>query len=230
MYAKLIAVTQPVDQEMTAEQLIAFCARVSSPENQFAHETAPKLLEYCLKNGHWSVFEMADMTVEVETSIAVSRQILRHKSLNFQEFSQRYAKVRHRYEKAIARAPHPKNRQLSLDTLSDATKIQWKNMLEQVESLASVMYDQALRMGIAKEVARFILPLSTSTTMYIKANVRSWLTYFMQRLHVSTQLEHRELAQEMFIIFEAQFPQCAQVLKTTHPDLEYPAELTSVAF
>lgn len=222
MSVRLVALTTPIDEQMDAEQIIAYCARVSSPDNQKNHETADKLLSYCIKNGHWSVFEMAQMTVEIKTNLAIATQILRHKSFSFQMFSGRYAKSSCEFDNITARAPHPKNRQLSQDTLDDSQKQTFKNMLHQVQELTSKMYEEALNLGVAKEVARFLLPQSTMTTMYMCGNVRSWLTYFMQRLHPSTQLEHRDVAKKCFLIFKEKFPTCSVVLQQIHPELEYP--------
>jgi thymidylate synthase (FAD) len=211
-----------MDKSMNAEQVIAYCARVSSPDNQDNHDTAPKLLAYCIKNGHWSVFEMADMTVEIKTSLAIATQILRHKSMNFQQFSARYAKSTCEFEDTVARAPHPENRQLSQDTLTEEQKQRFKEMQQQVQDLCVATYEEALSIGVAKEVSRFLLPQSTSTVMYMKGSVRSWLTYFMQRLSPATQLEHREVAKAAYSIFLENFPVCAEALRMSYPGLEYP--------
>lgn len=220
MNVKFISVTAPAG-DMTAEELIAYTARVSSPENQENKGSASKLLGYCMKHGHWSVFEMADLTVEVKTSLAIATQILRHKSMSFQMFSQRYAKSNCEFEHTEARAPHPKNRQLSEDTLTDEQKEKFGELMDQVQVVASQAYEAALELGVAKEVARFCLPQCTQTTMYMKGSVRSWLTYFMQRLHPSTQLEHRCVAQAAYAVFAEQFPACAEMLRENYPNLEY---------
>ncbi len=188
-----------------AETVMGYCARVSNPANQDNPEVG-KLLAYCAKNGHWSVFEMASLCLEITTSRGISPQILRHRSFSFQEFSQRYASPTDwvRYE---ARRQDVKNRQNSLDDLDAETK-EW---FQQVQALAwddgKRWYDQAIEKGIAKECARFLLPASTETRLYMHGTVRSWIHYLKLRTTPGTQLEHREIALEALEIFCAQFPQ-----------------------
>ena len=196
---KLVTVTPD------AENIIAYCARVSNPSNQNNMATAPKLLSYCIKHGHWSVFEQASMTVEVVTSRAISSQILRHKSLNFQEWSQRYSKSQE-FVIYPARRQDDKNRQNSLDDMSDEDKQWFEGAQKKINTLASELYEEALGRQIAKEQARFLLPLSTQTKMYITGNVRSWIHYLDVRCDVATQLEHREVANAIKAIFIKQFP------------------------
>ena len=196
---KLVTVTPD------AENIIAYCARVSNPSNQNNMATAPKLLSYCIKHGHWSVFEQASMTVEVVTSRAISSQILRHKSLNFQEWSQRYSKSQE-FVIYPARRQDDKNRQNSLDNMSDEDKRWFEGAQKRINTLASELYEEALGRQIAKEQARFLLPLSTQTKMYITGNIRSWIHYLDVRCDVATQLEHREIANAIKAIFIKQFP------------------------
>jgi len=175
------------------EGLMSYCARVSSKDQQNADYA--KLLKYCIKNGHWSVFEMADATFEITTSRAIAAQILRHRSFCFQEFSQRYAKVEANIEFTNARRQDKKNRQNSLDDLDEETK-KWFNEAQfGVFEKASKLYQQALDKGIAKECARMLLPLNTTTKLYMKGNLRSWQHYVKVRSDASTQLEHREIAE-----------------------------------
>lgn len=204
MQVQLISVTKPCDSEINPEQLMGYCARVSSP-NQNDTSTASRLLEYCIKRGHWSVFEMADMTVEIETSRAISAQILRHRSFSFQEFSQRYAQTTS-FETYPARRQDVKNRQNSIDNLPDIEKAWFLGAQKEMQSLANGYYNEALEKGIAKECARFLLPMSASTKLYMKGSVRSWIHYLQVRSHSSTQQEHREIAEEIRKIFESQFP------------------------
>lgn len=194
---KLITVTPE------AEKIMAYCARVSSP-NQENPEYAG-LLRYCIEHKHYSVFEMADMIVEITTSRAIAQQILRHRSFVFQEFSQRYAEATN-FEYYDARRQDNKNRQNSLDNLSEETKDWFVDAQTMVMLQASKLYEEALRQGIAKESARFLLPLSTQTRLYMKGSVRSWIHYLQTRLDPSTQKEHREIAAQIRLIFDAQFP------------------------
>lgn len=201
---KLISITPG------AADLIVRCARVSNPEN-VAARPGDKLLAYCAKHKHWSIFEMADMTVEIVTSRAISAQILRHKSFSFQEFSQRYAEVVST-EEYPARRQDTKNRQNSIDDMDPADKI-WFNVAQRrVAALSSELYTEALERGIAKEQARFLLPMSATTRLFMKGSIRSWLTYLQVRLDPSTQLEHRELAQAIQQILLEQIPVLSSIL------------------
>src|SRR5271166_5903700 len=154
-----------------AEKTILYCARVSSP-NQESENTA--LLGYCIKHGHHSVFEMANMCVEIVTSRAISAQILRHKSFSFQEFSQRYAAATE-FETYEARRQDSKNRQNSIDDMSEKDKEWFLNVQDMVQDYCSNLYNTALKMNIAKEQARMLLPMSTQTKLYMNGNLRSWL-------------------------------------------------------
>jgi thymidylate synthase (FAD) len=207
MQVRLISVTSPFiqvdNQPLSPEGLIAYCARVSSP-----HQETPdyaKLLAYCIAHKHWSIFEMVDMTVEIVTSRAISPQILRHKSFQFQEFSQRYAKAQE-IERYQPRRQDSKNRQNSLNDLDEET-IQWfDEAQERIARLTLEAYNKALEKGIAKECARVLLPMATQTKLYMKGSVRSWIHYLEVRTDKSTQQEHQEIALEIKKIFLAQFP------------------------
>lgn len=202
MSVKLISITPD------AEKLIMYCARVSSP-NQDSNNT--KLLAYCIKNAHWSIFEQANMTVEVETSRAISAQILRHKSLNFQEFSQRYAEVQS-FQTYEARRQDDKNRQNSIDDLSEEAKLFFNIAQEKVQTISTALYEECLKLGIAKESARFLLPISATTKLYMTGSVRSFIHYIQVRTDATTQKEHRDVANKIKEIFIQQFPNIAQAL------------------
>jgi thymidylate synthase (FAD) len=186
-----------------AEKTMMYCARVSNPANQ--HSDNPKLLDYCIKNGHWSVFEMAHMTVEITTSRAIAAQILRHRSFSFQEFSQRYAEAQG-FETYEARRQDNKNRQNSIDDMSDKDKKWFQDVQKNVHDFCELYYKEALLRGIAKEQARFLLPLSTTTKLYMSGSIRSWLHYLDLRTGNGTQLEHKEIADEIKKIFVENFP------------------------
>jgi thymidylate synthase (FAD) len=206
MEVKLISATPD------AEKLIAYCARVSSPNQE--NEEITSLLKYCMEHGHWSIFEQADMTIEIITSRGISPQILRHKSFSFQEFSQRYAKVTE-FERYNPRRQDTKNRQNSIDDLS-ADDILWYNtMMDSIESFAMSFYNEGLRRGIAKESMRFGLPLTTKTKLYMKGNLRSWIHYLQVRMAPETQKEHRDIANATLGIFCEQFPILGRLLFDT---------------
>lgn len=186
-----------------AESTIAYCARVSSP-----HQDSPeyaKLLSYCIKHGHWSVFEMAGMCLEIETSRAIAQQVLRHRSFHFQEFSQRYAEAVdvNIYE---ARRQDLKNRQNSINDMSDDDRIWFQNVQQDIKDNSILAYKQALKRGIAKEQARMLLPLSTKTRMYMHGTVRDWIHYIQVRSDASTQKEHRDIAEQAKAIFCKELP------------------------
>ena len=217
---KLISITQGLGELATfsPEELIVYCARVSNPENQMNKETAPKLLAYCIKQKHWSIFEQVNMGVEIVTSRGIATQILRHKSFSFQEFSLRYAKAMDIIAYP-ARRQDLKNRQNSIDDLSQETKEWFEKKQEDIAILSKKYYAEALEKNIAKEVARFLLPLSTMTKLYVTGSVRSFVTYLLVRLDKSTQLEHREIAQEIWKIFKIQFPNISLALEETYPEV-----------
>lgn len=197
MNVKLISVTPD------AEKIVLYTARVSNPKNQESENT--KLIDYCIKNAHWSVFEMAHMTVEIKTSRAISAQILRHKSFSFQEFSLRYAQATE-FEFYDARRQDKKNRQNSIADMSQEDMDWFDEAQRKVVTLSKHLYEEALHRGVAKESARMLLPLSTSTTVYMTGNIRSFLHYLDLRCDGSTQLEHQEIALAIRDVFVNQFP------------------------
>lgn len=204
MNVKLVSITKSLvsEKEMTAEELIVYIARVSNPSNQLNTETSENLIEYLIRHKHWSPFEMVDMTVEVVTSRAIAQQIIRHKSLSVQEFSQRYSEVLG-VESVELRKKAKTNRQSSeeeIDSQDLYEKVYWHL------SNATMLYEELIQQGVAKECARMILPLACETKIYLKGNVRSWIHYFQVRLHETTQLEHRLVAKTIYGIFSQKFP------------------------
>jgi thymidylate synthase (FAD) len=199
---------------LTGDQLIVYEARVSSPPKQTETLTAPRLLHYCLRKGHWSVFDMADMTVEVDTCRAISAQAVRHWSFDgievtpefrFQEFSQRYAEVQS-FETWEARRQDDKNRQSSNDDLPEDVKTWFLQAQRAVQTSALMNYEKALEKGIAKECARILLPMSAATRFYMKGTARSWIHYLRARRAPEAQKEHRDVANAIGAIFTAEFP------------------------
>ena len=189
------------------EELVAYMARVSNPDNQDNAETAPKLLKYLINNKHWSPFEMVNMCVEIETSRDIARQILRHRSFSFQEFSQRYAEVDGPDIISIARLQDSKNRQNSLETDNEYLQNWWLSAQARVADDAEFIYREALKKGIAKEVARKVLPEGlTPTRMYMNGTLRSWLHYVDIRCDAATQKEHREVAEQCKALLVTQYP------------------------
>lgn len=192
-----------------AENLIAYMARVSNPTNQDNPDTAPKLLSYLMKNKHWSPFEMVNVCMEIETTRDIARQILRHRSFSFQEFSQRYAEVQG-FEKSEVRLQDTKNRQNSLETDNQYLQQWWNEVQGAVLRDAEFFYQAALDKGIAKEQARKLLPEGmTMSRMYMNGTLRSWLHYVNIRCDAATQKEHREVAL-----------QCKEVLGSLFPSLK----------
>lgn len=219
MKVKLIAKTTPTEEFIvetgcsTAEELISYCARVSNPSNQSNFDTAGKLLKYCLKKKHVSIFEMADCVFEIECSRTIGRQILRHRSFSFQEFSQRYAEPKmEEFELVECRFQDTKNRQSSievnpLDANQNAVANVWKIMQQDVLELAMKNYKWAIENNIAKEQARAILPEGlTPSVMYMKGSLRSWIHYAQVRCDMGTQKEHRLVAEEVWAKLLSHFP------------------------
>ncbi len=202
MKAKLIAYSQPVKDAVIGlddvQDLIAYCARVSNPSNQLNQETAPKLLNYLAKHSHWSPFEMANATLEIETTRDIARQMLRHRSFAFQEFSQRYADIRDMDSKMVvrkARLQDPKNRQNSVMTDDVSLHMAWEVHQRKVWNEAMQSYAWAIENGIAKEQARAILPEgNTPSRLYMQGSIRSWIHYIELRSSNGTQQEHMEIA------------------------------------
>jgi thymidylate synthase (FAD) len=215
-----IAITKPlVDGIDTAEELLSFCARVSNPKNQLNKGTADKLLGYCWRKKHWSIFEQAELTVEIETSRAISAQILRHRSFVFQEFSQRYSKST-AFENVELRRQDTKNRQNSTDDLNAGLKFQHYSSIEKLLEDSEKIYNEMINDGVAKECARMILPLTTQTRLYMKGNLRSWITYCIVRCGPETQKEHRDVAKECWKIVKEQFPMVAKFVEEEHEYLK----------
>lgn len=206
MNVKLVHSTQE------AEKLIVYCARVSSSDQNRGDQS--KLISYCIKNKHWSIFEMASMCVEITTSRAIAQQILRHRSFHFQEFSQRYAEVT-TFEKYEARSQDLKNRQNSVDDMSTEDKLWFQKAQAMIKDIANTTYKQALDKGIAKEQARFLLPLSTTTKLYMHGTLRDWIHYINLRTENGTQLEHKQIADQIKSIAINQFPLISQALNWT---------------
>ena len=220
---KLIAATEPriqipVDGEkgtftlLGKESFIAYCARVSNPANQ-DNPDSEKLLKYLVKHKHWSPFEMVHLVMEINTTRDIARQILRHRSFSFQEFSQRYANVTVMSEPREARMQDKKNRQNSIETSDEDLQIKWENTQKYMIEWATNAYHQALEDGIAKEVARSILPEGlTMSRMYMSGSLRSWIHYCELRMGNGTQKEHREIATQCWNIITEQFPSLKNVL------------------
>ena len=204
---RLIAITPK------SERLIAYCARVSNPENQ-ENPNIAGLLRYCIQHGHWSIFEMANMVLEITTTRAIAAQILRHRSFSFQEFSQRYATVPG-WEAVHPRKQHEKARQSSTDDL-DVETITWFTDLQTHDAeQAFAAYHEATRRGIAHESARFLLPLSAQTRLYMSGTIRSWIHYCQLRTTLETQAEHRSIAEDTKQLLILELPIIAEALGWT---------------
>lgn len=217
---KLVGMTMPsaITDCRTAGDLVAYAARVSNPTNQNNTATAPKLLKYLIKEGHWSPFEMVSLTMEIKTTRDISRQIIRHRSFSFQEFSQRYAEAETFSVKREARKQHPKNRQLSMtdpDILKQAKAQEvFNEMQAEVARVAKDHYEMALNTGIAKEQARALLPEGlTETTLYMAGTLRSWIHYCELRRGHGTQKEHIEVADLCWSILEVHFPDVVKAVE-----------------
>ena len=196
-----------------AEKHIAYCARVSNPNNQ-ENESIAGLLKYCIKHQHWSIFEQAFMTLEIETTRGLAAQILRHRRFNYQEFSQRYAEstALGDIELPELRRQDDKNRQNSIDDLDPKVVDKLNRQMNTLFTSAYSLYNQMLEAGVAKECARFVLPLATPTKLYMSGTVRSWLHYIELRTGHGTQKEHMEIANECKSIFSEQFPTIASAM------------------
>ena len=205
---KLVSVTPDAEQHM------AYVARVSNPKNQDNDKFAG-LLKYCIQHGHWSVFEQAFMTVEINTTRGLAAQILRHRSFTFQEFSQRYADT-NLLDSVIPvpdlRSQDLKNRQNSNDDIPQEKKEEYQALIARHFSEAMDLYNALLQEGVAKECARFVLPLATPTRIYMTGSVRSWVHYIDLRSAHGTQKEHMDVVAEIRKIFAEQFPTVAEAL------------------
>jgi len=206
---KLISVTPDAEKHM------AYCARVSNPSNQ-DNEKFEGLLKYCIKHQHWSIFEQASMTLEIRTSRGIATQVLRHRSFTFQEFSQRYADsslLGETIPLPELRRQDTKNRQNSIDDL-DPFEVQiLEKQMQTLFDSSMALYNQMLERGVAKECARFVLPLATPTKMYMTGSVRSWIHYIDLRSANGTQKEHMDIANSAKEIFCEQFPAVATALE-----------------
>ncbi len=205
---KLVSVTPD------AEKTMAYVARVSNPKNQ-DNEKFAGLLKYCIQHGHWSVFEQAHMTVEINTTRGLAAQILRHRSFTFQEFSQRYADsslLEEHIPVPELRRQDEKNRQNSTDDLDFMMVQGYKNRMRTHFDEAMKLYQEMLKDGVAKECARFVLPLATPTRLYMTGSCRSWVHYIDLRSAHGTQKEHMEVVAEIKSIFKEQFPTVSEAL------------------
>lgn len=198
---RIVGYTQPAEDFKESfsdvKELVAFCARVSNPSNQFNNETADKLINYLIKHQHWSPLEMASVTLEVETTRDIARQLLRHRSFAFQEFSQRYADPTKDMQFVLreARLQDTKNRQNSIESGDKHLQASWDAYQQNVIDAAILAYNWGINNGIAKEQCRVVLPEGNTTSrLYVQGSIRSWIHYIQVREHESTQKEHRELA------------------------------------
>ena len=206
--AKLVSTTPD------AEKNIAYCARVSNPNNQDSNSIAG-LLNYCIKHKHWSIFEMAFMTLEINTNRGIAAQILRHRSFTYQEFSQRYADASLLDDEIpipdLRRQDH-KNRQNSIDDISGNKRKNYEAAIRELFAKSKYLYDLMLKDGVAKECARFVLPLATPTRIYMSGSIRSWIHYIELRSANGTQKEHMDIALSCKDIFINNFPIISEAL------------------
>ncbi len=203
-----------------AEKTIGYVARVSNPKNQDNPKVAG-LLKYCIKHGHWSVFEQAHMTVEIETTRGLAAQILRHRSFTYQEFSQRYADssmLAKEIPLPALRRQDDKNRQNSIDDVDPLMQQDFEIKMQRHFIDGMKLYKEMLDAGIAKECARFVLPLATPTKLYMTGSIRSWIHYIDLRSAHGTQKEHMDIAEAVRGIFIEQFPIIAEALEYVHPE------------
>lgn len=220
--AKIVAITKPLlfkshssfpqyepDVTMSPEEFVAYCARVSNPSNQMNSETAPKLLQYLIRNSHWSPFEMVHLVMEISTTRDIGRQILRHRSFSFQEFSQRYADPTKDLGFTIreARLQDHKNRQNSIEVDDEVLQSDWAAFQEMVKKYSLYAYEFAISKGIAKEQARAVLPEGMiNSTMYMSGSLRSFIHWIQVRSDPSTQKEHRDIAESAKDAILVHFP------------------------
>jgi thymidylate synthase (FAD) len=215
MKVELLSYTQPAQHfAENLTELIAFCARVSNPSNQANHETSDKLIRYLIKHQHWSPLEMVNICLEIETTRDIARQILRHRSFSFQEFSQRYAVADLGFEFKEARLQDEKNRQNSIEVNDAKLQLNWETQQDYVIAAAQKTYRWALEHGIAKEQARAVLPEGiTVSRLYMNGTLRSWVHYIQLRSGVETQKEHREIALACVDAIEPIFPMITEFVK-----------------
>ncbi|WJZ47877.1 thymidylate synthase [Synechococcus phage DSL-LC03] len=220
---KLIAITQGAGELVSknAQEVISYIARVSNPNNQLNFDTASGLLKYCIKHEHWSIFEQAYMTLEINTTRGIAAQILRHRSFTFQEFSQRYAdttSLSESIEVPELRRQDTKNRQNSTDDLPVELIAEYDARIKYHFDRTKALYDDMIQDGIAKECARFVLPIATPTKIYMTGSARSWIHYINLRSAHGTQKEHMDIAEQCRCVFIEQFPSIAEALQWTCND------------
>ena len=229
MNVKLVSITKPINafsnDSSTPEGFIAYCARVSSSNQE--NPEYEKLIRYCIENKHWSIFEMVDMTFEIETSRIISAQITRHKSFSFQEFSQRYAPAQ--TIEPIELRYQGENKQGSANIYTEEHSTNgngFYDRLEELQTLQFELYDDMLKEGISRETARQHLPMATQTRLYMKGSIRSWIHYLEVRLHEHTQKEHREIAIEILKVFAQRFTITTKALYWDKKYSDYLQEIT----
>ena len=217
MKVELISYSQPdvyFVENMT--ELVAFCARVSNPSNQSNKDTSDKLIRYLIKHAHWSPLEMVSMCLEIETTRDIARQMLRHRSFSFQEFSQRYADPTKELDFVIreARLQDEKNRQNSIETEDNLLQIEWERAQKRVLFAAKREYEWAIKNGIAKEQARAVLPEGlTVSRLYMNGTLRSWIHYIQLRSANGTQKEHMEIARKCAEVIAKVFPMAKEFVE-----------------
>ena len=207
--AKLVSITPK------AEETIAYIARVSNPKNQ-DNDQYEGLLKYMIEHSHWSPFEQAYMTIEIQTSLAIATQILRHRSFTYQQFSQRYAEknlINESIDLPDLRRQDTKNRQNSIDDISEDVKSHFNVRIRKHFDEATQLYNDLLDQGVAKESARFVLPQATTTRMYMTGTIRSWMHYIDLRSGHGTQKEHMDIANQIKDIFKENMPVIASTMK-----------------
>jgi len=212
MKVKLVGITKPINQDYgeTSGDIVSYCARVSNPKNQKNFTTSAKLLSYMIHEGHWSPFEMVHLTIEIETTRDIARQILRHRSFSFQEFSQRYADPVNNFDFEVreVRLQDTKNRQNSIENDDPVLEDTWQNIQLGIIEQIKLAYKWAIDNGIAKEQARAVLPEGlTESRLYMSGNLRSWIHYCQLRMGHGTQLEHIKIAEKCWKILEEEFPE-----------------------
>lgn len=217
---RLVAITKPVTPECeSAADFIAYCARVSNPDNQANHDTAQRLIDYLARHAHWSPFEMSSMTLEIVTTRTIARQILRHRSFSFQEWSGRYSEMPNEGRYSEPRLQDKENRQSSIATDDEDLSFWWRNTQETLYATARFLYDTAISKGIAKELARNLLPEGlTESRLYMAGTIRSWIHYCQLRCLPGTQLEHREIAHKAKLILLNQIPSLKSILSNNNED------------
>src|SRR6056300_598910 len=224
MNVKLVSYSQPTQEFMddgitNAQELIAFCARVSNPSNQMNKETSEKLIKYLIKHAHWSPLEMVSACLEIDTTRDIAHQIVRHRSFSFQEFSQRYADPNDQgdmFEYSEARLQDEKNRQNSIEVDDEKLQLDWLHAQMRIAHLAKKEYDWAIKKGIAKEQARKVLPEGiTKTRLYMNGTLRSWIHYIELRGANGTQKEHMEIAHACAKVIAEIFPLAKELVNET---------------